>query len=363
MSFLLGAAAAGLAVFDLFGNKGQKLTITNDIMTQMTVDAATSSVTNCFLKADGKQEITISSDFPSRLNPKLIEACNFCQASLISIYNARQALETKTGHPQIANAQLVNIMTTGSSDISADNTTKALGPCDAMCHDTVVVNVSQSLSLKATQNCSVTNDMNTSISQSINAQISAQLKNQQDFMGQLSTAFTSNQQSITNRMSDTFSQNVTTNFVQDLNQSLQASQSITVTGNSILAFGIAQTFTGEMVGQLQVNNTVTDQLRQSASYSISQTLLNKNDTVGDLARNFLQVVETLTGLLETLTTQILIIVAAIIAAVLLVVGALFVFNSSFHEWTQVTVMPKLETKVANYLEKPAEKIEDAVPTE
>ena len=76
----------------------------------------------------------------------------------------------------------------------------------------------------------------------------------------------------------------------------------------------------------------TYQLRQSANYSISQSLLNKNDTIGDLSADFLQVIQTMSALLEELTSQILLIIGAVIIAVCLVIGSLYIFNKSFHSF-------------------------------
>jgi hypothetical protein len=217
-----------------------------------------------------------------------------------------------------------------------------------MCFDIVSLNVSQSERLTASTSCEVQNDITNNIQQSISTQISAYLKNQQDFIRQLESAFISNTESITNNLSSTMSQSITNNFVQDLHQSMLSSQIVSLRGNSILAENISQSFTGKMVGKMQVNNTVMDQLRQSAQYSISQSLLNKNDTIGDLSKDFLQVIRTMSTLLEDLTTQILIIVGAVIAAVMLVVSSLYIFNKSFHSWANTTLKDTTDAEISHY---------------
>ena len=335
---LLGAAV-GVALFDLLsGQHGQQLSITDNITTSMTINATTRSVTSCFQSLSGSESIVVheSSDNLPAINAGISTACTYCLNQLDAIVAARESLETDArvlnpGYTvQQANPVLKTQMTTGEPALTTQTT--ALAPCTALCHDIVIMNVSQSITLKAEGHCEVTNDISTDIQQSIDGQISSYLKNQQDVIGQIESAFTSNTQSIATNMSTALAQNITQNFVQDMNQSLQADQSFEVYGNSILAIGINQSFNGSMVGKMKVNNTVVDQLRQSASYSISQSLLNKNDTIGDLSGDFLQVIQTMSELLQTLTTQILILIGAILATVVMVGGALYVFNKNFHSW-------------------------------
>lgn len=342
---LAGVAVAGAAVgmFDFFGPKGQSLTITNNITSEMLVNATTSSATDCFQTLDADQTISVNAQLPPRLQPKLDEACVYCLNALTKIRDAREKLEAEVDPSvrQVANPDLNSVMITGGSTVKGTET-PTLGPCQAICKDVVLFNVAQSITMTAKGNCSVTNNLRSDITQSLNAQIASKIKNQQDFFGQLSTAFSSNQQTITNSLSDTLSANITTSFVQELNQAMLASQKFTVTGNSVLATKVQQLFTGEMAGQLLVNNTVTDQLRQSATYSISQSILNKNDTVGDFAKNFLATIETITSLMDDLATQVIVIVAAILVAIVLVMGSLFIFNKNFQSWATVKATEKFQ---------------------
>jgi len=355
MASVLGGGAAAIALMDWLGSKGQSLTITDNITTNMTISATTNSVTDCFQDVEGQQVITVDGTDGPIYEQKIPEACQICTDAIRGILTARTSLERDAQlanpayNPQVANQSLITQMLTGSSGpLTPQSSVPALGPCTAMCHGIVVLGVSQSETFMATQSCSVMNSVTNDISQSIKGQISAYLKNQQDFIGQLESAFTSNTESIATNLSSTMSQSVTNNFVQDLHQTMSAVQSVDIKGNSILADNISQTFTGKMVGKLEVNNTVIDQLRQSASYSISQSLLNKNDTIGDLSKDFLQVIQTMSALLEELTSQILIIIAAVIAAVVLVVGALFVFNKSFHSWANNTMSTVADAEVSHF---------------
>jgi hypothetical protein len=274
--------------------------------------------------------------------------------SIQAILKARNDLETAavlqsngTYQAQVANPELINEMTTGQQTPGTSPTAvnSALGPCTALCANVVVTGVTQETTLSANETCTVANNITNNIQQDIKGQISASLKNQQDI---IESAFVSNTETIATNISTVMAQNVTNNFVEELTQAMSSFQRTTVTGNSIIVSGIQQSFTGTMVGTLNVTNTVNDQLRQSADYSITQTLLNKNDTIGDLTTDFLGVINTMSQLMEELATQILIIVAAVLAAVVLVIGSLYVFNKNFHSWANHAIGTAADAELAHF---------------
>lgn len=353
MAVLL-AGAAGLAVLDAIGNTGQHLTITDNITTTMTINATTNVVTDCFQSVSSTQAIDIQGTSPNNYGTEGPKACGLCTQFLLDIYKHRMDLEEAAqaaNHsytPQRANADLENEMISGGSSSGESKTISSMGPCTGMCFSNVVLGVTQNAALEAKTGCSVTNVITNNITQNIQGQIQASLKNQQDIFGQLGSIISSNNESISTNLASTMSQNVTNNFAQSLSQTMEAVQDFSMTGNSILADNIKQSFTGKMAGSMQVNNTVMDQLRQSASYSVAQSLLNKNDTIGDLSKDFLHVIRTMSNLLEELTTQILLIIAAVIAAVIMVVGSLYIFNKSFHGWANTAIKGTTNAEIVHF---------------
>lgn len=347
MGLFLGAAA-GIALYDWLSNQGQKLSITDNIMTSMTINATTNVVTECFSSLSGSQSLTITeTPLTSGQQTTLSKVCQSCLASINSVYEARNALESKANQQnpgytiQTANPCLVTLMTTGGSpsvdcSSTASNPTigsLGVGPCTAVCSNIVVANVAQSITMTSKQDCTVTNDLTNDISQSIQGQIDASLTNQQDLSGQLGSLFFSNSEGISADLSSTMSQSVTNNMIADLSQTMYAAQYVQVQGQSVYADTVSQSFNGSMVGTLQIVNTVTDQLRQSAQYSLAQTLLNKNDTIGDLANDYLQIIQAISELVDDLATDMLLIIGAVIIALILVVSALYIFNKNFQSWT------------------------------
>ncbi len=78
---------------------------------------------------------------------------------------------------------------------------------------------------------------------------------------------------------------------------------------------------------LNVNNQVNNTLRQSADYSIAQQLLNKNDTIGDITKDFVGVIDTMGGFMDTLTGDLLIIIGSMLALFVILIFAFYMFST------------------------------------
>ncbi len=355
MAFL-ASGAAGLALLDFLNNKGQSFTITDNLLTKITINAVTSVATDCFTSLDTSQVIKIK-DYTALSDAQsadLQSACSYCIEQINKVYEARMQLEADANAanpsytPQVPNPVLQTMMTTGGVEGgTAGKTTSvdSIGPCTAICSDIVLTNAVQQVTLTAQQNCTVKSDISNAIQQSISGQISAAIKNSQDIFGQLDSIFTSNTEAMAVNLATVITQNITNDFVESLAQTIHASQNVAIQGHSIFATNVKQAFNGSMIGNLNVVNSVTDQLRQSAEYSIAQLLLNKNNTIGDLSKDFLGVINTIDDLIEDTTTQILIILGTILAALGVVFGALFLFDKEFSNFVRSSLMTPAEQKL------------------
>ena len=345
MASTLMAAGAGIALFDWMNSKGQTLSITDNITTNMTIEANFISSTACVQKQASSQSIVIQAgtgdSYPNtdKLNDKDGGACYVCQNIMATMQQNRTQLETDAvaANPryqgQNASDAMKNLMT-GSASASSN----VPGSCDAVCHDVASYNINQSATFQASESCSIDNVVTNDINQSVNGSINAYLKNQQDILGQLEDAFTTNTSSITNNLSTQMSQTITTAISQELLNNAFNSQQILVGlsnasgtsgAHSLFLNNVSQSFSSNTNATLKVNNQVNNSLRQSADYSIAQTLLNKNDTIGDVTQDFLMVIDTMAGMMETLTGQMLVILGCILAIVVMLVGAMYVFNKGF----------------------------------
>jgi hypothetical protein len=337
----VGLAAGGVALYDYLNSKGQRLTITNNIMTNMSIDAIMNSDSECYQATEGTQAFNITTaraDYAARLTTE-DSSCLLCQDIIENIKEARTNLEfaAKQNNPnytiQTASFDILagKMMTPGSTaSTEPSNSIDNVGGCTLPCTDIYVNGVSQSQDFKVNQSCSITTDVSNSFQQQIKGSIASQLKNQEDVIGQLEDAFTSNQESISTSLASSLSSVITNNYQNDLSSIAKSYQKTDITGNSIYVNQLSQSFKTSMVTSLQVTNHLNNRLRQSANYSISQTLLNKNDTIGDISKDFLKIINTYSGMIESITGQILMIVGSIMVIIALIVGTLYIFNKQFH---------------------------------
>lgn len=333
------------------------LSISDDVVTNMSVNAMFSSSTKCFSAQFGQQNIHVAGGSNEKYNTawgvalassdEALNPCLFCRNTLERIREAREQLEKEANlknsnytiqtPSDLVKAQIITGLSIDPSDsgvpVIPSGSTKApvlLGACDAMCIDTIALNITQTQSFKTSETCQVSTQVTNNIQQTMAASITAFLKNQQDIVGQLEGDFSNNSESISTRISSDMAQNISSSFEQSLFLNMKSTQITSIAGNSILANNISQTFTGSQDGTLNVTNTVLNQLKQSTDMSIAQTLLNKNDTTGDLANTFLSVIKTMADLVDNVAGSLLIILGGVVAIVLVIVSSLYLFNKQFH---------------------------------
>ncbi len=342
MADVLFGAAAAIGLYDWLTSKGQNLTVTDNILTDMSISSNFESDTSCSSTVSGSQSIVIEPGPPLQPQQKLGapgSSCVLCQQALSDIQAMRNALELNAvtqSHglyqTQTPSEQVIISMGGGSNSITQ------IGACDLMCKDVVILNVQQSQVFKASTECKVSTDVTNNIAQTIQGKIKSSLKNQEDIIGQLEDAFTSNTESISNniasRMSQTLVDSVRQSLVnnalsiQNFNAGLEtnASGPSGDSAHSIYVNTVKQSFTSNSVAKLNVNNQVNNSLRQSADYSISQQLLNRNDSIGDITKDFKNIIDSMGVFLNTLTGDGLIILGSILAIMALLISAVFLFS-------------------------------------
>jgi hypothetical protein len=332
---------AGIALYDSLSSKGQSLTITDDVTTSMTVNSVYESDTSCYSSANTVQAINVTSN-PGSGEYDLTKSgssCLLCIKTMSDIYLQRKQLETdaniqNTSYKMQTENVNMAILMGGTSPLSVDANSPYLGigPCDLMCTDIVVANISQTASFKSVTTCQVTNDVSTNVGQSIKGKIDASLKNQEDLPGQLEDAFTSNTENISTNLSNSMTETINTTFSQDLRNISNINQGISIGGtgevHSIYVDHANQQFTGKTVASMTAVNEVNNSIRQSADYSISQSLLNKNDTIGDISKDYLKIIETIAQLVEDTTGQILLLIGMVLGIAIMVGGYLYFFDAA-----------------------------------
>ena len=348
MSDILFAAAGAVALIDWLNSKGQQLSITDNILTDMSISSSYTSETSCSSTVSGAQSITIDPDGPGVTYPPADKlrgpnsSCLLCQNALAEIQSMRSALEssaivTSNGRyqSQTASEPVLIGMTGGPLDLTTSN--QQLGACELMCFDVVVLGVQQSQTFKAKTSCRVTTDVTNSISQTIQGKIKASLKNQEDILGSIEDAFTSNTAAISNdiasRMSQTLVNSVRQTLVnnalsvQNFNAGLGGTDGDGNGAHSVFVNTVSQSFTSNSVASLNVTNQTLNSLRQSASFSVAQSLLNKNDTIGDITNSFVKTIDTMGVFMNNLTGLMLIMIGCLLALFVMLTASAYFFTS------------------------------------
>jgi len=306
------AGAAVGAIAGAFHKKGSSLNISDNVFSSMTTNVTLRSNTDCYLTESGTQVVSVNSS--GQLDGT---GCTQCQNMWSELKLLRQNLEFDAGSTGHYRSQS-NL----DADVDAtDSTDTHLNACTLVCTSTVVQDVSQTETFKVDkQSCQDKLSSKTELKDNFKAQLNSLLKNQQDIFGQLESALVNTKENMVTNISNVMSESVDTEFENKLQSTLENTQTVSTSGGSIFAKGLKQNFSAHLQSSLTVSDTVQNQLSQSASFSVAQSLINKNDTVGDLTKSFLQTIQTWTSLVQDSSSQIMVILAALAVTGLISMG-------------------------------------------
>lgn len=341
---ILGGAAV---VSSLLGGGGNSLTISNNISNNLTASAFLNSNTSCFVSSSATNTLRQNESPPANYqgaNLATKGGCPSCNEALAEILKKRSDTAQSMGlFPEDTSAFGVPTGTTGDpkQNVSFEN------PCFAICTEMLVENVSQQQTFDVTGNCNVDNDIVNNMSANIKGSVNSQLSNQEDIFGQLGSIFAGTKDSITTNYANTMTSTVSSNFLQQLTDSTKSQNTISLTGTSIYVNGISQNVTVKSVASLNVTNSVVDQMTQSSDFSLAQSLKNINDTTGDLATSFLNIISSVAGMLDTLVGQVLMLTGAVLLCIMMIVGCLYLFSHAF----QASVEARLGMSVTQMTQK------------
>jgi len=331
MAFLM--AGGGALVSGLFGGGGNSLSITSKITNDMMARAVLNSTTECITTGEAKQTVKIIISPPTSEYKTAADsaACDFCGKLKTKAINKQIELQTAAGHLQSIIGMGTVKVAGSSKPTQADPFDDFLtNPCGAICRDAFINNISQEQVLTLKSDCEQNDEFKNTINQSMQAQINDSIKNQEDIFGQLESIFAGSKASISADIANVMTENMNQNFYRVLATSLNTTQTIDITGTSIYVNKINQTFSASVMAKMKVTDTVIDQFTQSSDFSLSQSVKNVNDTTGELADDFLQLITSVSTMMDTLTGQLLMFLAAIIVCIIMVVGTLYLFSNGVH---------------------------------
>lgn len=303
------------------GSRGNSLRVRDNVSTSMVANAVFNSQTECFSSIVGSQVISITTD-PNP--PDLTSACNFCKDQMADIYQKRLAITPEDQKSKIPPA-LVTAFQQGVFPVletdGSDGTDYGIGPCELVCKSVVQTNISQKISATAKETCTVSNTVRNDVQQQLSEEIKSYLSDQQDIFGKLGSLFVSNQDTMAVNLASSLSTSTNTSLVNTIHSRIKNIQEYVLTASSsVFTDGVQQSAKATQVGNLNAVSNTLDQIRQSASYSITQALIYENDTIGDLAKDLGGIVDALAAFSENLVASTLVAVCLVIAVIVIFMG-------------------------------------------
>lgn len=338
LSALALAAAAGYLISNLSDKNGTELDISNNISSNLSVESFFSSKNSCVNIATSDQNIDIKIDDTSK--GAIGNLCKACGDAKTHMVNQRTNLEQDAARLNRNYRMQTAHIFSGSQDTSdndpvptdpmptANPSVEFLSnPCIFACHS-VLANIYQTQSYTSKVNCTISDSDTTNIAQSIDASVKDFLQNTQDAPSQLLSAFSKNQQSQTSNISTTLASAIVEDFESVLNSTVQAAQNIKVTGNSIYMDSVSQSYTSQNIMSLDSVNKATNDITQSASYTVSQSLINTQDTLGELTDSIVNTMTIIAELIPNITVDVITILACGLVIVLWVMFLLYNYNNT-----------------------------------
>lgn len=320
-AFATGSAGIFGGLRSLFDN-GTELKIDNSISTRLTIEALAETSTTC------NTTVNVSNTFTTNSSPRGTDASNSsgCLECLSVVQEAvaeRSRLETEASerNRRYQNQTLTTSLIPLSNEV-----------CDFVCKDIVSKNVDQDINWVSSTGCQVNSQTRNDLQQTIQGKLQQYLESKTDVFGELSSIFNRIEAGVSNSMATTMTDSIQESIREVFITSANVANTITVNGNSIYLNGLSQQVDGSVVAKLQSQNNLLNQIRQSATYGISQSLVYHNDTIGDVATSLSRILVTMGKILEDTIGAIIVAVGAVLLAVLLTFSSMYLFNKTFRSY-------------------------------
>lgn len=325
MANALLAAGLGFFLLKTFTDGQEQRSITDNVLTDMTISSTFTSIQDCVSNIEGEQTINISSkqsSYITDLEETTQKNVLWCGEVHKKILDARTKLVSESNTPLQVN----------NNNWSTLNTSQYT-PCVIIQKDTTAENIVQSQTFKTQTKCQFT-DINTeNLQSSITGKIQSTLENQEDAIGQMEDSASGSKELISNDLGSILSQTVSESFVNQLNTNTSSSQSIDIKNkqNSMYISAVKQTFNSSTITSIKTVNQVTNDLSQSVDYSIANLLQNQNDTINDIGKDFTGIIDGISGMIEEVTGQFLVIAACVLGILMIFFGTAYLINKKFRE--------------------------------
>ena len=202
--------------------------------------------------------------------------------------------------------------------------------CESVCRDCVVKDVEQTTSFEAKLECFTTDSFQQDFRSQIQASVESLLKNKQDFLGAAGDLFTTNVNELTTNYANEVANEFETRISDIVQSDLSAIQSIQLgvgdNNHSFYVQGLSQSVqVNGIVSSISKTNFVNN-ITDVTQFNATLSLLNSNDTTGDLANAALSTLDSLADIWEGVVGKVLIIVSVVMIGMILVVGGIMIIK-------------------------------------
>ena len=214
--------------------------------------------------------------------------------------------------------------------------------CQLMCYSGVVSNVLQKSHITASTKCSNEDFDETKLRDSMESTVTQAMSTKEDVAGQALSLLQSNKQKIVDTLVNTVKQAVKEIISNNYKTDTVVVNKVLITGRSFYIDQLFQTVKYNRSGAMNDLAESDDSIKQSSDYAILQLQVHKSDTVGDLAQNFLNTIDTGADMLDNVFGFVLIIIGCALASIILIVLALYVYNQKVRTYLDQLLGNNLE---------------------
>jgi hypothetical protein len=313
--------AVGIVAFLLLDEDAQSLDVTNDITNNLIMASLSRVESNCFVTTDLDQTAAFSDvgtvDYittPNNDDPTDLGTCAACAIALSAVARARWDIDVKA---HAANSSYI-IPRSSSFDDSYNQD----GPCSLMCSSANVKNLTQTMKTTSDSACQADTTLDTKVGAQLDMVIDQYMENTQGAIDEFAQKLGSDSKSVVNSIGTTLESHIVSDLKNELSSEIRMIQSIKVQGTSIYLDRAAQSMTGSYKFSMSATNKVINDIKQSASYSVAQSLINVQDTIGSLLGDLTKTFKIIADLLPGATYELIFILtyAVIIGAMAMIIN-------------------------------------------
>lgn len=192
-------------------------------------------------------------------------------------------------------------------------------PCKYACQNCADSSIVQTGNVRATVGCVGSSTFNDEFRARLKEASSQAVANVSDVTGDLARLFSAETNCMVSSLTNRVNEAITDNQLDRLKQKVSDNQTINVTGNSIYMARVAQGISTSSISTFTAEVDVTSKMYTTEELDASQTLLDKNETVQDLAEDLVVSIGGFSSIFQQSIGKLIILLAIVATGVVLAV--------------------------------------------